>query len=404
MISYKPRVFVALVLILSVSYIYGPPLHGLPTFFNVGVLSGMGIIFLSSIYFYRNSKLELNVKAVYSYVTLVSLFIFLMVYHLLITKGEIIDFTSVLIRNIVFISISFIFAIVLYDIGCRFKTLIKSISYFLLLNSILMLAMVFDPSLQHSIDGFVNHSGNITDYERVMRFRGVLNMEGDSLGVMYSLYFLFVLYLYPSLTKIERWIFFSGSAVVFLSILFSGRTGLITLGLIIFVSSYKYNKKLISHLSMLISFLLAIPLILYIIGMFDPWFDDFLDWLIFDFIEAFGRLGQHLFLPQDPIVLLFGGEGYIAHSHPTQDGTGTSDSGYIRQIFAVGIILTTVTWAAIYHTTKYLSKDEAYFVIAFIFVISVAHIKTLMLFSPSFIKLLSMILFFGILDQRYCSS
>src|SRR5690625_6121494 len=156
--------------------------------------------------------------------------------------------------------------------------------YFIVFNTIITLVMFFVSLLQYYVDIIVNSSGNISNYEETLRFRGLTNFEGASLSLMYSFYFLLLGFGWESFRIKERKNFLFFSIFVIIAIFLTGRTGLISLiviGCILLI----YFKKLYY---LLIFFFLSSLLLLFsyfaYIGYFSTKIDQVLGFALDSFI------------------------------------------------------------------------------------------------------------------------
>jgi len=166
-----------IIYILSLGYIFGPPLHILPTWLNVGILSSIlfSLIFLYYVVI-MESKIKLTIEFVSVYFIFILVYLVLIIYHYILAGNNSGALINVLFRMCVFVTISSMISILYYNMNMHVNSFIKIVMTFLILNSSLMVIMVAFPDLQHLIDEYINHSGNITEYEDRLRFRGVLNI------------------------------------------------------------------------------------------------------------------------------------------------------------------------------------------------------------------------------------
>jgi len=390
-----------IIYILTLGYIFGPPLHILPTWLNVGILSSILFIFIFLYYAaITESKIKLTIGFVSVYFIFILVYLVLIIYHYILVGENSGALINVLFRMCVFVTISAMVAILYYNMNVHVNSFIKLVMTFLILNSFLMVIMVAFPDLQHLIDQYINHTGNITDYEDRLRFRGVLNIEGDSLGMLYSLYFAFLTYINKYCDRSEKMFFFTGVPIIFLGILFSGRSGFITLSVILFGPILMSNRIIIGKLLLIMSSLITSVLTVYYVGILTDSAEEFVQWVIFEIPSGIDALfGRHIFLPSDWFTFVFGGEGYTNQYNPNTAEIMTSDSGYIREVFSIGVFFILVIWGKMVHFSSYLNIKTKQLYLILLLALAVGNLKTPTLFNPLFIKLISTLLFISILNN-----
>jgi len=400
----KETIYINLLCVLCVFYIFGPPINGFPTSINLGMISSLFILFIFIL------KLNKNIQVpVMSFKMLVILMMFLLIpllHSLLFGFLYDLEYEYMTIRMLYFSFTSFIVSVLFYNSNIGFRTFIVSIMYFIVFNTIITLVMFFVPSLQYYVDIIVNSSGNISNYEETLRFRGLTNFEGASLSLMYSFYFLLLGFGWESFRIKERKNFLFFSIFVIIAIFLTGRTGLISLiviGCILLI----YFKKLYY---LLIFFFLSSLLLLFsylaYIGYFSTKIDQVLGFALDPFITLLFVEGEMitssnqillnmLYLPSDTFTLLFGEGAFQNHSIPSTIYR-LSDSGFVRQIFEYGVIITGIFWGGLFLLSLGLKKEFRKLYLSVLFILFLFNIKQPFIFGPHFYKIITLIYFISL--------
>ena len=270
----------------------------------------------------------------------------------------------------------------------------------LAINGSLMIYSVYDPSIQvYLADSVLDYSGNITDLENRMRFRGFMSFEGDKLGMINSLYFLFFLYLYPELDKSEKKLYAIGLPIMFFAILLSGRTGLITLSAILTIFGITQSQRFVIQILKYVIPIGGILILSYFLNLLPPEINSHIQWAFFQIPKGINiLLGEHIFLPNDLQTYIFGG-GLYNGPHPGGP-ISTSDSGFVGQIFATGIIGTFITWGVFSYYPRLIRAKNKYLIMGLICVYFIGNFKVALLFNQQLNALFGIILFLSIIDTK----
>lgn len=211
------------------------------------------------------------------------------------------------------------------------------------------------PAYRELLFQLIPPSGNITEdnFTSAFRTRGFMQSSGATVSSYLSVGFLFAVYFLTSfdLSKTDRKIALFSIPLILIGIVFTGRTGFVMVP-IAFLAYYillLVNGKL--SLASLLPIVL-IPLgavVMYIAGkslflVFFPEGDGLIslweDWAFDQFLANFDSssdktstletLQSYLFIPEDDAHLIFG--------DPLSWGVIRTDLGYIRMLYATGII------------------------------------------------------------------
>lgn len=211
------------------------------------------------------------------------------------------------------------------------------------------------PAYRELLFQLIPPSGNITEdnFTSAFRTRGFMQSSGATVSSYLSVGFLFAVYFLTSfdLSKTDRRIALFSIPLILIGIVFTGRTGFVMVP-IAFLAYYillLVNGKL-SLVSLLpIALIPLSAVVMYIVGkslflVFFPEGDELIslweDWAFDQFLANFDSssdktstletLQSYLFIPEDDAHLIFG--------DPLSWGVIRTDLGYIRMLYATGII------------------------------------------------------------------
>lgn len=224
------------------------------------------------------------------------------------------------------------------------------------LQGILIFINFIFPAYRELLFELMPPSGNITEenFTSAFRTRGFMQSSGATVSSYLSVGFLIAVYFLTSfnLSKEDRRVVQISLPLIFVGIIFTGRTGFVMIPFAFFayyvllLINGKFSIKSLSPLVVLP--LLAIAM--YLIGktvflVFYPEGDVLIslweDWAFDQFLENFDgsssgnastleKLQSYFFIPEDDFHLVFG--------DPLSWGVIRTDLGYIRMLYATGII------------------------------------------------------------------
>ena len=247
----------------------------------------------------------------------------------------------------------------------------------ILINSIVIYLNIAIPSTRSGIQSIIPVSGNLpADY--LYRVGGLSNSPSADLAILHSFGAVFAYYLGRVSNNIRLKFYYTFISLIILgSILFISRTGFflffIVIGLfeLYNIISIKRAKEVFkSFIIFLGCFLLFLFLIVIFIKLllnseqlymferyFIPWaFEVFLSYMEGGEVQTGSTndlFRDHLFLPTDEKIFLYGAGNYLDHygGHFVD-----SDSGYVRFIFALGLIGSIIVYSFFPILYLYLKK------------------------------------------------
>lgn len=293
--------------------------------------------------------------------------------------------------------------------GKRFNIddLAVSIFYVGVFNGVVILLQVQYPQLRAVIESVFIESGNV-DWTEGFRYRGIASSGGASLSVFSASLVYICLYLY-SIKKIGLLLTLVSISILFFSIFFIGRTGLLLIAVSFFLHGALHGWRNIK------SFIFTAGLIscLFIIG-----FDFIKRFLIQEYGEGFynyslgfildGRLGIESegtvgvigeFLTvvpkQFPEILI--GYGFYGGSafYPW------TDSGYARMFLSVGFLFGFIFYAAVFLIFKKAAIGKNKYFWPLIILLAIAEVKEGMMFSGYSSRLIFIMLGFWIANKTH---
>lgn len=401
-----------LFILLSIKFSFMP--FGIAKLF---IIIGMIVAFFE--FLYKKRKLTKGYFYVVLYLFTIILFL---LNHTLFMGGNFDSHIYLYILNLTEFLLSSIFFIYIIKNYSEKDSLIliKILIFAILIHSIIIYLNVFIPSTRIS-ENIIPIGGNIDpeSFGNLYRVRGLAFSASAGLSIMHSIGAILAFYMITISIKYKDKILYGTFTLLILgSTLFISRTGffmffiVIALFILIFNIGYiKNNIKIFN--SLLLSILLIVfiswfflaffvdkELFNIIIDKFAPWaFEIFLQNEHSGFLESRSTndlLDNMIFFPQNELTWLIG-DGY----YDGVNGEGhyiPSDSGYIRTIFAVGLLGTLYIYCffifiLIYFKKYFRSKSFYGLFFILIFVLLVLDIKMPMIFSGPVSKIIYLIVF-----------
>jgi hypothetical protein len=319
-----------------------------------------------------------------------SFFIMLGVYYLvlaLIYDNNAFDFIKILISVILSVIFGWLLASFLVNHGADNINLLDSLIEMcvigaILNSSIILVEFVF-PEIKTVIESYMLQivDSNINYAEHIFRLRGMASAGGAGLSVFNAIAILFLMYLVIN-KKFSAFFAILGAVVITCSNIFTGRTGLIlsllftfSLLIIVLVQNVKtglYGVVRAVGVALFFSFLLSFLFNYNLDPEAAGWAFEWADNLEQGKLESASSddLKTMLFLPDDPIHLLFGigfFEG-IGKIYPR------SDSGYVKSVLSIGLLLSILLYAAVIFMFSRVSKVSSKY---FWLVVSVSGVMLL---------------------------
>lgn len=289
--------------------------------------------------------------------------------------------------------------------GIEFNKIIFMILISILLNSIIILFEVSYPNFRIFIESFLVEAGN-RDWSDGFRYRGMAASGGASLSLLHAVGVALLLYLLGE-KKISILTSIVSLSILFFSMFFIGRTGLIfaLLAILIYVIFSKKNFLLFVFLvlSFVVSSLFYDKLVNYLIDTYGEGFYNYsLGFLVegregiknegtVDTLSEFIKVLPVTF----PEVLI--GYGFYGGSHFEP----WTDSGYSRMFLSVGYLFGVLYYLCfvLILSKVFLYKKNLFLII--IPLLLLAEVKEVLLFSGYSSRLLFIILGFLIMEKKY---
>uniref|UniRef100_UPI0040496A90 hypothetical protein n=1 Tax=Flavobacterium sp. TaxID=239 RepID=UPI0040496A90 len=286
----------------------------------------------------------------------------------------------------------------------------KMILLIVVLNSLIIIISQFNPALKITLESYLQAASNI-DYEsHEWRSRGLASAGGASLSIFHSIGILLAFSMAIN-KKISYLIMILSVLIIFFSMIFIGRSGLIftILGVVV---SILINVKKFSLVK-----LVTVPLIILIISFIllfilqENITASVLEYNLFstfDFNELKNDegllyfFGKHFEIPNNPFILLFG-----LGSFESVNNLGLySDSGYMRIFyyfgFPVGLFFFIAILFILKIPKKYNSISPIY--IPVLVVLFVANIKEPVLYTGYSARLVFVISGFLLAEKLFSKS
>ncbi len=365
--------------------------------FNLGNLSFVLLFFFAFPTIVASIKKSLNVK----HLIVASVLIFLSLYFLFIShiygfENQI--FYTYPISTIVYFILGFIlsrqYALNTNGHSRHKKIIVYTMVMVSLVHSIIIIAQFVIPSLKDFIEGFLYQDplANI-DYETSFRARGFSAAGGAAMSAYLALSIWLIFYL-NILKKIDIPTTFLFAIIISFATFLIGRTGLV--GVLIYFSIYFFYLfyKSMFNVSVIGKFKFFVIPIFLIVFYFSytsfltasennlelaTWSSELFDNGLANTSSFKILTEQMLFLPSDPVHLLFGigyfeGDGYKY---------GRSDSGFIKTIFSIGIIGSLLFYGIFiaYVFKFYKNKKALLLLIPILLVLLIFEIKEPMLYQ-----------------------
>ena len=289
--------------------------------------------------------------------------------------------------------------------------IIKVIFYCILIQSSLIILSFLFPPVFSLLDTITPLEGTNFDEEVSFRiFRGLSNTSGSGHSIVLSLGGLAAFYL---LNFEKKKIYYLALFLIFLAVAINGRSGvliMLILGAIYIFKNFTRNQSIkIIFLS-----LLTITIGQLLISQFfssnirneeiKNWYSEVFD--VFDsekrskstFYSNFEN--NHIFLPDTYTEIVFG-SGFDTDQYLIGKG---SDSGIVKNIFSLGLILTILFYGVLIYKTYYSGKElgtnEMFLSIGIIVILILGELK-----EPFLVKtFLSKIIFMVIIARNYNKS
>jgi hypothetical protein len=290
--------------------------------------------------------------------------------------------------------------------GFRFNDFVYFSFLGVVINSLVIVAEVFIPSVRVFIEGFLVESGNV-NWQEGFRYRGIASGGGASLSVLVPVAICLGLYLYSE--KYIRTI----SLVCYLfvlmfSLVFIGRTGFILIP-VVFLSFFAFNFSRYIFRSFVLFGLIAIfvyfsaePLKQIIIDEYGIGFFNYsLGFLLSgsEGIEEEGTVGIILeFLTVMPTTFpeVLIGYGFYGGG----EFTPWTDSGYSRMFLSVGYFFGALFYLSFFFLFRNVFSYKKFLFITIGIVLLIAEVKEPLLFTGYSARLYFMLLVFGLIDKK----
>lgn len=216
------------------------------------------------------------------------------------------------------------------------------------LNSSIILVEFFSPQIKSIIENFLlQNTEGLIYAQHAFQLRGLASAGGAGLSVFNAITVLFIIYLVRN-DRLSTFFAMVGASIITFSNIFTGRTGLIFsllfTSVLVAIILVKNLKSGIIGVIRAVSFTITFLFLFSFLTVFDldpevvGWAFEWVDGLLAGKFESASSddLQTMLFLPDDPIHLLFG-LGFF-------EGVGKiysrTDSGYLKTILSIGIPLT----------------------------------------------------------------
>jgi hypothetical protein len=284
------------------------------------------------------------------------LFIFLLIiYHsllALIYGNELNHFNSILISDIFYIIFSYLFARYVYDDRNDVNTIfniLKYVVFIVVFNSIIIIIEFLITDVKLIIESFLNTSSANIDYlEHPFRLRGLAAAGGAGLSIVNAacVWFCVVLVREKQINHTLGLIFI---IVIDASNIFTGRSGLIY-GIIftLYFLLFEYIPNRVGSIKELTKDIIIVLILFQLLPEINI-SNEILSWA-FEWTNVFQSgefstnstddLEQMLFIPNDIGHILFG-IGFFEGKNELYPRT---DSGYLKSMFSVGLILSIVLY------------------------------------------------------------
>lgn len=325
---------------------------------------------------------------------IIGFFIFLATYHSIISfyfDNEWIHFVSICISVIVSFLFGWLFANYMDLSSSPSSNLYDSILVMLcaaaVANSSLILFEYFNPEVKIMIESLLVQvkDGNIDYATHSFRIRGLASAGGASLSVFNAVNIISFIFLWR-LGRVSAVLAISGSTILTLSNIFTGRTGLILslifLTILVFFvfaanlrkgfSGLKFTFILLTLLATFYRFIASFELDSEAAGWAFEWLDNIDSGSVSS--ASSDDLQSMLFLPDNPLHLLLGigfFEGY-GSLYPR------SDSGYVKSILSIGLPLSFSLYlllVLVFSSIILVAKKYLFFIIPVVLVMLIIEIK-----------------------------
>ncbi|RQO65699.1 hypothetical protein DBR40_23270 [Pedobacter sp. KBW01] len=294
-----------------------------------------------------------------------------------------------------------------------FVSLLKFIFISIVVHATIMAYQFYDPDFKELIYLYTSTGDYRGSNEYNFRMGGLTGNPGDSvLSVVQSLGIIIIPWIYKNVKAYWKILTILGGVLIFYSILICGRSGIWST--IIFLPASIYfssdNKGIASLIKLVPKVLLFLGFFIAVLFLFDKTeadsplnyalkrsLDTFLDYKesgSFD-DHTVDVLTSHVFLPTDPITLLFGDGEHVVNTQFTR--TLLSDIGFVRNIWSMGIFIAFLFWYPILYYTmiafKLLKKYKpAGLLFCFSLIMLIFHAKESYLYVRMFLSIYSLML------------
>lgn len=295
-----------------------------------------------------------------------------------------------------------------------FDVLLKFIFCSILIHGLIMAYQFYDPNFKDLIYFYTSTGDFRSSNEYNFRMGGLTGNPGDSiLSVVQSLGIIMIPWMFKRASLFGKLFLFIGGVFVFYSILICGRSGIWATIIMLPISVYlASDKKGAALLVMLFSrTFIFIALFALVLFLFDhteaesPLYyalkrslDTFLDY------KESGNFEDHtvqaittfVLFPTDIKILFFGNGEHMVNTQFSR--TLDSDIGYIRNMWAMGIIVASLYWAPIFYYTIVAAKlvrkyKPAALLLCCSLIMLVFHAKESYLYVRMFLSIYSLMLF-----------
>lgn len=400
------------------------------------------IVLLLFIFSVKFSFLPLNTNRIVILVLLTTLLVFCkerpkIVYHPIIPKAYLLFFVYLVYTTVVTIfsggtNLSNLLNIILIVFQISFGSYLvvnyfikRSVDYFLFclllifaIQGVLIFFNFIIPPYRELLFKLMPPSGNITEdnFTSAFRTRGFMQSSGATVASYLAVGFIIIAYFLSSfkLSKQDKIAVLISIPCVFISILFTGRTGFVMIpyAFVLYYLLLLINSKLTFKSLLPIFYLPLFAVLAYVIGKaaflyFNPDGQVLIslweDWAFDQFLNNFGqgskdresqstieKLGSYFFIPEDDSHFLWG--------DPLSWGVIRTDLGYIRMLYSVGIVGSAIFYGAFIYLYYVIYKMTKTFplriVILFLFIwIAIVEYKEPM-FAHYYFSTTSFLLFY----------
>jgi len=401
-------------------YLYSIVLNNIPIGLDK-IITVLSIFLVFPFHIKKFKKFILENIILIKYLILLILLIGIVGFSLVINMSNDISLLYSLILRVTVFYIPILLILFYLSIKYRHGDFAELVLKFLLviisLQSVFIIWSFFDIKFKMFVDSLLPYIGNI-DEDNLIRMRGFSNSSGASLSIVQGIGTYITFYF---LSKIKsqylRALLVSILILNFSSLVFTGRTGM----LLFFISFFLYTLITFNNIKQTVNIFLNILysiIIIYLIVVFLRQFfphsylfleTRILPWAFELFVgnehgistQSTDALANMIHFPNSFKTLIIG-DGIYERWYTL------SDSGYVRYMYAMGLIGTITLIASLLYLVIYIKKyyfiDSKSYIWLLSLMISVilVDIKEPFLIKPQVYPLFTIILFSFVINYNYC--